>query len=143
MAWLHRAVPSPPPFPPAGVVSRPVKLPRQVEPDRVEWFLTGTEPQAEAEPLAAAHPRIVSPVEGTIIALDPDIPPLRQRVVFEAHAIGTPVRWVLDGTALGSARDLVFWNPHPGRHTLSLVDDGRLLDTLTFEVRGEVIAAQH
>jgi len=143
MAWLHRAVPSSPPSPPAGVVSRPVKFPRQVEPDRVEWFLTGTEPQAEAEPLAAAHPRIVSPVEGTIIALDPDIPPLRQRVVFEAHAIGTPVRWVLDGTALGSARDLVFWNPHPGRHSLSLVDDGRHLDTVTFEVRGEVIAAQH
>jgi penicillin-binding protein 1C len=72
-----------------------------------------------------------------VIALDPDIPPSRQRVIFEARSGRAPLRWLLDGTDLGSATDLVVWDPHPGRHTLSLVDDDqRPRDTLTFEVRG-------
>jgi penicillin-binding protein 1C len=137
MAWLHRATPSPPPNPPAGVLARTVSFRRAIEPRRVEWFLEGTGPPSVAHPLAGGHPRIVAPVSGTMIALDPDIPPSRQRIVFEAKAGGIHTRWILDGTDIGSAADLVVWDPLPGKHTLSLVDDGqRRLDTVTFEVRG-------
>jgi penicillin-binding protein 1C len=116
-----------------------VSFPRGIEPDRVEWFLQGTEPQAAGQALALSHPRIVAPVSGTMLALDPDIPPSRQRMVFEAQAGGTPLRWVLDGSDIGAGADLVIWSPQPGRHTLSLVDGGgRPLDTITFEVRNTV-----
>jgi penicillin-binding protein 1C len=91
-----------------------------------------------AQALSGGHPRIIAPARGTVIALDPDIPPSRQRVIFEARSgRAAPLRWLLDGTDLGSATDLVVWNPYPGRHTLSLVDDDqRPLDTISFEVRG-------
>ncbi|MGH7318045.1 MAG: penicillin-binding protein 1C, partial [Candidatus Rokuibacteriota bacterium] len=44
MTWLHRAAPSLPPEAPAGLLATTVSFPRQVEPDRIEWFLEGTEP---------------------------------------------------------------------------------------------------
>ncbi|MBI4381256.1 MAG: penicillin-binding protein 1C [candidate division NC10 bacterium] len=137
MAWLHRRAPSPPPEPPTGVIAKTVVFPLQIEPDQTEWFLDGTEPRMVTQALAGDHPRIIAPARGTVIALDPDIPPLRQRVVLEAQSGRAPLRWLLDATDLGSATDLVVWDPHPGRHTLSLVDDEqRPHDTLTFEVRG-------
>ena len=137
MAWLHRNVPSVPPKPPAGLLARRVAFPRDIEPERVEWFLAGTEPQAVAQTLALDHPRILAPVQGTLIALDPDIPPSRQRVVFEAEAAHVPVRWILDGADIGSAADLLAWEPASGRHTIALADEERrILDAVAFEVRG-------
>lgn len=59
MSWLHRRTPSPPPPPAAGVVARPVAFPRQIEPDRVEWFVAGTEPTIALPALAVEHPRII------------------------------------------------------------------------------------
>jgi penicillin-binding protein 1C len=44
MAWLHRATPNSPKAPPAEVVERSVKFPGDIEPERQEWFLQGTEP---------------------------------------------------------------------------------------------------
>jgi penicillin-binding protein 1C len=137
MAWLHRGTPSSPPPPPHGVTAQAVIFPRQIEPDRVEWFLEGTQPQRAAQVLAAGHPRIIAPAPGTMIALDPDIPPSRQRVLFEAEADGSTTRWWLDGRDLGPASDLAVWKPEPGKHRLTLVDDGgNTLDGITFEVRG-------
>jgi penicillin-binding protein 1C len=137
MTWLHRTTPSPPPEPPSGVIAKEVGFPRRIERNRVEWFLAGTEPSPVGLTLAGDHPRILVPARGTVIALDPDIPPSQQRVVLEAQSGRAPLRWVLNGTDLGSGADVVVWSPRPGRHTLSLVDtEGRPRDTLTFEVRG-------
>jgi penicillin-binding protein 1C len=138
MAWLHRNDPSVPPRPPAGLLARRVAFPREVEPARVEWFLAGTEPQADAQILALDHPRILAPSQGSLIALDPDIPPSRQRIVFEARVLGGTTRWILDGADLGAGQPLLAWKPVPGRHTLALTDpDGTPLDAVTFEVRGD------
>lgn len=61
---------------------------------------------------------------GTIIALDPDIPPNRQRVRFAAEGPGTQ------------------WFPCPGRHVAQLVDmHGMVLDEIRQKVRGA--AARH
>ena len=137
MTWLHHREPSLPPGPPAGLVGKTVAFPRQAEPDRVEWFLQGTEPATPAQGLAVAHPRIIAPAPGTIIALDPDIPPSQERVVFEAQSGGTAIRWNLSGTDLGPASNLVLWRPCAGGHTLLLLDErGNVLDRATFEVRG-------
>jgi penicillin-binding protein 1C len=78
--------------------------------------------------------RITSPTSGTIIALDPDIPPNRQRVSFSAE--GQNVAWLLDGKpyAKGNAAQ---WLPWPGRHVVQLVDaKGVKLDEIKLEVRG-------
>ena len=62
-------------------------------------------------------------------------------MVFEAQDGGESTRWVLDGTDLGYANELVVWKPEPGKHSLSLVDEsGQFHDSITFEVRGGAVA---
>lgn len=116
-----------------------------VEAARQEWFLVGTEQSQFAINKIAVqaintsatginNARIISPVSGTIIALDPDIPPNRQRVSFQAE--GQNVAWLLDGKpfAKGNAAK---WLPWPGRHVVQLVDArGVKLDEIKLEVRG-------
>ena len=80
--------------------------------------------------------RIASPVPGSIIAVDPDIPPKNQRMQFSATAYGMG-RWELDGKVIGVANRPLSWFPMPGTHTLKLVSDkGEILDEARFEVRG-------
>src|SRR6266700_7898311 len=100
MARLHEKTPSEAPAPPLGVVSREVAFALGVEPARREWFREDTEPAATdrgERALTAVQARIVAPVGGTILALDPDIPAGRQRVPFEAHDVMPGQRWLLDG----------------------------------------------
>ena len=137
MAWLHRTQLSPAPSPPSGVVSQNVSFPDQIEPERTEWFLSGTEPREVSHGLTPGMTRILSPVHGTIIALDPDIPAARQRLVFAAEGNALLLRWQLDGKVMGLAGQPQLWVPTSGKHRLSLVDTtGYPLDTIRFEVRG-------
>lgn len=99
-----------------------------------------------AQPMARA--RIVQPVSGTILALDPDIPPQHQRVQLRARwqvnvAPKAPLRWVLVTHQPQAARkeigrgNAVDWLPWPGRHRLELHDAaGQRLDSVELEVRG-------
>ena len=136
MAWLHRTTPSPPIEPPAGVLQQQVSFPDNVEPGRNEWFLQGTERQSPVERLAGGLARIRMPVSGEVIGLDPDIPPAHQRVVFAGDSTNAGQRCLLNGQEIGPATGLLLWEPVPGQHTLSLVDDQRrALDTVSFEVR--------
>jgi penicillin-binding protein 1C len=120
------------------VVTARVAFAGEVEPERRDWFLRGTEPVATATTVAARQARILSPVSGTIIAIDPEIPGDRQRVAFEAEGADPGLRFVLDDVEIGHAPGPVLWRPRPGRHVLALRDDqSRLRDRVTFEVRGE------
>jgi penicillin-binding protein 1C len=95
----------------------------------------------KAAALSAVH--IATPVSGTIIALDPDIPPLRQRLQFAAggHAPGMPLRWRMDGQPVGRGAHWA-WLPWPGRHVVQLTDvRGRVLDEVRIEVRGAGVVA--
>ncbi|WP_414439312.1 penicillin-binding protein 1C [Burkholderia sp. 22PA0106] len=82
---------------------------------------------------------IASPTDGTIFALDPDIPPRNQRVWFE-RVSGDSGRgsWRLDGRTIGRG-ERVAWLPWPGHHRLELLDaSGKPADQVGFEVRGAV-----
>ena len=136
MSWLHRDLPSHAPAPPPGVVPAEVGFADAAEPPRREWFLSGTEPP-RADALRARMPRIVAPADGSIIAIDPDIPSARQRVAFEVESADSTLRWVLDDVDFGSAARPVLWQPAAGRHRLALVDArARTLGAVHFEVRG-------
>jgi penicillin-binding protein 1C len=137
--YLHGEVPSDPPRVSPGVTTRLVRFEPPLEPPRREWFLTGTEVElVEAKPADAnATSRISYPVAGTVIALDPDIPLRRQRVIFTARDGASELRWQLDGTRLPVEGSTAPWQPSPGRHRVLLQDrDGRELDQVEFEVRG-------
>jgi penicillin-binding protein 1C len=116
MAALHADEPSRAPKPPPGI-----------ERAGNERFIAGT---AAVQPGRAGRFGIVSPRDGSVIALDPDMPPDRQRLVFE----GARGRWELDGRLLGHGETLP-WLPRPGRHVLRLLGPGGVVDTVSFEVR--------
>ncbi|TKW74745.1 MAG: penicillin-binding protein 1C, partial [Bradyrhizobium icense] len=110
------------------------------EPARQEWFLTGSQqaqfhvPAPQRTPEDAASARILRPVDGTILALDPDIPPQRQTLQLQASR--DDVRWYLGERLLGQGRQLA-WPPWPGRHVVRLQDPrGQVLDEVRLEVRG-------
>ena len=107
----------------------------QREPARDEYFLAGSEralQRATGEVRAGERYGITSPRDGSIFAIDPDIPPAAQRITFEGER-GT---WRLDGRRIGAGERLR-WAPWPGRHRLDLVDaSGQTLQSVAFEVRG-------
>ncbi|WP_082928395.1 penicillin-binding protein 1C [Cupriavidus gilardii] len=156
MAYLHRDRASRPPAMPAGVERVPVRFEGVPEPARDEVFLAGTAvplvavgSHQEGTPvarLAAERGRgaaIASPADGTVFALDPDIPPQAQRVWLHAEDVAgrtaRAVAWRLDGKRLGRGGKLA-WLPWPGRHRLELVDaGGTVLDTVRIEVRGATV----
>lgn len=94
----------------------------------------GTRHRASAPSVGAVAPRITAPASGTIVALDPDIPPARQRLQFTA--MGEGLRWRMDGKPLGRGTR-VPWLPWPGRHVVQITDaQGQVLDEIRIEVRG-------
>ncbi|OMG72965.1 penicillin-binding protein 1C [Burkholderia ubonensis] len=145
VGYLHRDLASRAPRPPAGVEQRRITFERDLEPARGEWFLAGTAVDTIrlAAPVAAGKdgPRapltIGAPTDGTIFAIDPDIPPKNQRIWFERTAgHAAKFSWRLDDKVIGHA-DRVAWMPWPGRHRLELVDArGNVADAIGFEVRG-------
>jgi penicillin-binding protein 1C len=148
VGYLHRRVPSVAPAAPPGVERVRVQFADAVEPSRNEWFIAGTSTPlvglaSNAADLARGPAQIGSPVDGTIFALDPDIPAQRQRVWFERASGSTAqVSWRLDGRALGGGAR-VAWLPWPGKHRLELVDArGQVTDTVRFEVRGAMAKPQ-
>jgi penicillin-binding protein 1C len=164
MSFLHAKTPSRAPTPPDGLVRERVSLQaaagQMLEAPREEWFVSGTQQTrfaihsintiksiaGRADSIPANRQKrsentvknqavqITSPTSGTIIALDPDIPPRHQRLHFTAQS--TAAQWRLNGKTLGAAKD-VQWLPMPGKHALQLVDtQGSVLDEVKFEVRG-------
>ena len=150
MAYLHHHQPSQPPQPPAGLEQQWVAFAgTQWDAARHEWFISGS-----AQPLFAVEAdeqqfaaQILNPSSGTILALDPDIPPNNQRLQLQARpaAQGQHLQWRLRTPqpkgadqlrSLGQGEQLA-WLPWPGRHRLELLNQqGQLLDSAAIEVRG-------
>jgi penicillin-binding protein 1C len=149
MNFLHKAEPSQPPVAPTGLVRAAVQfdLPTtaMTEAARDEWFIDGTQQanfaantesvgKSAGKSAATARGRITAPTSGTIIALDPDIPPLRQRVSLRAE--GQNVHWLIDGKPLARGANAQ-WLPWPGRHVVKLVNErNEVQDEIRLEVRG-------
>jgi penicillin-binding protein 1C len=160
MGYLHARQPSRAPAPPAGVVQAPVQFGGDLEAARAEWFIAGTQQavfaidkgassasgtsaggQKDLKFMAEGPARILAPTPGTIVALDPDIPPARQRLTLEATG-GAALRWRIDDKEVAQGPRAT-WPLWPGRHRLELVDArGQLLDAMPFEVRGAGVRSQ-
>jgi penicillin-binding protein 1C len=138
MNYLHRHQNSRKPAPPNDLVQRNIKSSDPVQTGQ-EWFLKGTDAAAVIKADNPLIARILYPAPGTILALDPDIPPENQKMFFEAAPGEGPVEWILDGRSLGFDRRSMPWAPEPGKHVIRLLDgDRRELDSVGFEVRGNV-----
>ena len=112
------------PVPPSGVVRQ-----------QGEWLTAGSSLPRSGSVLPAS--RIAYPGDGAILALDPDIPDDMQRVYLEATG-AHDAAFFIDGKRVGRAAQRVSWQPVAGTHVLELraENDGRLLDSVRFQVRG-------
>jgi penicillin-binding protein 1C len=137
MLALHADRPGRPPPPPTGVEQRGVAFADGIEPARAEWFVAGTaQAQVASAPVQSRRPRIVSPVPGSVYALDPDIPLDRQRLAVRVAGASEGHRLMLDRRDLGRARETMPLLVPPGAHRLALLDGrGRVVDSLIFSMR--------
>ena len=134
VGYLHRGQVSQAPLPPPGLIARHVALD---EASRTEWFIIGTE-QADLTAQKSPHAAlaVLSPVDKTAYALDPDIPPRNQRITFQATGAGAEsAQWRLAGRSIGHGAKLA-WAPEPGHHQLELFHSGARVATREFDVRG-------
>jgi penicillin-binding protein 1C len=153
--------------PPAGVLRTATRYQQAQEAARQEWYISGTEQSVISQDTTnliatqavntwttgqnsskntsksalslVATARILQPSVGSIIALDPDIPPARQRLQLVADAAN--VQWRIGGKAIAQGSKAQ-WMPWPGRHVIELVDaQGVKLDEVRIEVRGAAVRA--
>jgi penicillin-binding protein 1C len=137
MNRLHRNEGSTKRKPPPRLVKAGVELSHGTRTPREEWFIRGTEPVHPEAKEASPHQRILYPPTGTVIALDPDIPPELQKIFFIMQTPQEGANWVLNGRSLPPSGKATPWSPHSGKHHLALQDEeGRPIDSVRFEVRG-------
>ncbi|HET9240564.1 MAG TPA: penicillin-binding protein 1C [Oligoflexus sp.] len=104
---------------------------------REDWFLEGTAPDQQKLADRRWSLKIQHPLDGTLIAFDPDIPETQQALFFEASARLPPgAYWVLDGEKQSQDRVRLSELAN-GTHRLEIQNrEGRRLDAASFEVRG-------
>jgi len=137
MSRLHREAPSSAPQPPDTVVAATTRFEGGVETPRREWFMRDQQVAATTT-IVPTQPaaRIVSPPNGMVIAVDPDIPPGHQKVPISAEGASDDMRLTLNGKALASADRVMLWTPRVGTYELALADrNGKPIDKILFTVR--------
>ncbi len=137
MNYLHRNAPHLPFGFPQNLVRKQIDFPQGIEPRREEWFIRGTEPLDAKKKIGQQNQRILYPPAGSVIVLDPDIPPGLQRVFLTSQIHGTGCQWILNGKTLKEDGNSISWTPVAGKYTLVLADgQGHLMDSVSFVVRG-------
>jgi len=147
MLYLHRGTGSRAPQVPGTVHASAVKFENDLEPVRVEFFIGDTQVEnvkvANDVEMADGNPvAIETPTDGAILALDPDIPPENQQLVFRASAMSDDraLAWRIGNEVLRGNE--VYWPPKPGTHRVELLGkDEHVLDSISVQVRGAVMAS--
>lgn len=140
MSHLHQSYPSRPPVSPAGLIRRQVEFEGQIEAARTEYFLPGTELALveNAQTSQQETSRIVSPVAGAVLAMDPDMPPANQGLLLRATQTvdSQNLHWYVNGMLVGQGVQAV-WYPKAGQHKVELrTETGEVRDVVRFQVRG-------
>jgi len=137
MDFLHRGVPSIKQEASSGLVRKKIDFSQGVAASRDEWFIRGTEPNLQNQGTGEFNPRILYPPSGTVLAVDPDIPPELQKVFFVSQVHEDHCQWLLNGATLKMTGRTIPWIPKAGKYHLAIADkDEKVLDYVYFEVRG-------
>ena len=147
MHYLHQSRDSKAPVMPTELVTESVQFVGIDEASRQEYFLAGTAMQqvvalaSEAnQQQGVARIKIQSPVDGTILALDPDIPLNAQKLFLKAtisqsDARAESLRWFIADDEIGSGSGNL-WSPKRGQHRIVLKDkNAKVLDQVFISVR--------
>ncbi len=119
---------------PPGVTRAAIRYDPAIEPPRRELFLAGTEQALfRVTDPAEARPRLLAPADGAVIAIDPDIPPARQRVTIRATGSLPGLYLTVDDRRVGAL--VALWPPLPGVHVVTLTDGRHVYDRARLVVR--------
>jgi penicillin-binding protein 1C len=137
MLSLHEGHPGQIPRRPEGIEQRYVTFEGNLEQPRREYFLRGTAQSVQQKaPMEAQRPKISNPVNGSIFAIDPDIPIARQRIAVTVSGAVTGYRLLLDKHDIGLAVSRPQILTARGVHKIDLVDmSGKTTDRVQFTLR--------
>ena len=144
MSALHPGPAPAEPDPPAALRTLYTRFSPAVEPPRREWYLSGATlaTRVSAALPKDALPRIESPADGLVMAIDPDIPVSHQRLLISVRGARRGLWLRLNDRVLGPATRERLWAPHPGSYHLTLQDErGQALSEAHFTVRGAATSA--
>ncbi|XDD46990.1 penicillin-binding protein 1C [Leptospira sp. WS39.C2] len=80
--------------------------------------------------------RILTPVSGSIFALDPDIPNGRQKILFTISSYDVSYSYYLNDVFLAHTKEPFLWEPKKGEYRLEIKDkDQKIVSLSLFEVR--------
>lgn len=133
MDYLHKEDWDLPLTPPNGMQA--ISHSGEGETNGTEYYIRGTEPILHPKPSQKIINGILSPTTDSVIAIDPDIPPNRQKVFFQPKYFSKELTWSLNGEEKGSAGEIYFWTPVPGEHTLELFSKDVRIDKIFFKVK--------
>ncbi|MCR6664633.1 MAG: transglycosylase domain-containing protein [Methyloversatilis sp.] len=123
--------------PPPGLEGVRLRFEPEIEAEREEYFLPGTQ-QAFADAIVRdlfGRPRIVQPSTGVKL-VSAGLPAGRQAMLLEARPGWPGLQWVINDERLPAIEGRALWSPRPGRHRLALEDaHGLQLQSIEFEVR--------
>lgn len=126
---------APPPVP--GLEPQHLRFEPEIETEREEYFLPGTQ-QAFADAVLRdlyGRPRIVQPTSGVKL-VSAGLPGGRQALLFEARPPLPGLVWRIGDEKLPAVEGRALWSPRPGRYRLTLTDaQGEALEATEFEVR--------
>ncbi len=154
MRELHRHQSSRQASAPKSLVAQAIRYSNNAEPSRLDWFVSGTQPAAEkgsklaiirveAKHDAALRPRITQPVDGSLMAWDPDIPAALQGIVLKHTGFVEQAHWRVNGKPLADSTLLWARDAVRGKVLISLHDaQGAPLDRVQFELRGAPLPYQ-
>jgi penicillin-binding protein 1C len=109
----------------------PSRLPEKI----AEISLPDSMPLAASTPVPSI-PKIVYPHDGGILAIDPEIPLTRQKVLLKASSRSEVYDWYLDGEKLSSLSDPLLWPLTRGKKHLEIKNsDHQTVDSISFSVR--------
>jgi len=103
-----------------------------------EYYLPGTEPHPEFSAFSEyeAPQKILYPTDGIVFTVDPDIPPSRQKVMFQFSGSNSSLYWYLNDRRLKNLGKDLSWTPVPGLYKLEVRDlKGKVYDSVKFVVR--------
>ncbi len=135
MKELHRKKGSKPGDMPEGLIKKRISYEYNIEPERDEYFISGTEPASGVISIADdTHYKIIYPPDNSIFAIDPDIPVSQQKLFILVNCRDCFLRFQDKDIRLNKGFTML--DMSKGRHTLNLLNAGKKsLDSVNIEIR--------
>jgi penicillin-binding protein 1C len=133
--FVNKIYPSEKIHPPEGLIEKEYVY-EDGKKMRKDYFLPDTEPNFIPSLSKKGENQIQSPLNDTVIAIDPEIPNKVQKIFLEPRYFDKKLFWVVDGKKIGNAESIQYIEPKLGNHQINLVDQNdKLIDSVNLLIK--------